>query len=414
VQDSLRLGRLGGVRIGANWSIFVLVGLVAYVLATSSLPSSAPGYPRWQYWAAGLLAGVALFAGVLVHELAHALAARKARMKVDGITLWFMGGLTRIEGDERPGSELVVALVGPLASVVLGGAVLGVGLATRGAGWALVTSALAWLGGINVFLGVFNLIPASPLDGGKVLHGVLWRLTHNRWLATRLAAGTGTLLGGLAVAAGFVTLEMGYFTDGFTLALLGWFVLSSARGEQLAGRARYVLGDVRVSDIMRPAVIAPGWLTVSTFWEEWASHYPGAAFLLERWAGDGWAGVVTAQQLGSVPPSLQASVRAQDIAVSLASFPSQTMPAAPETSSRVEPLGGVVDASKGPLSPSDPALAIAGRPGAALPVEDAGRVVGIVLASDVAAMVARGTPVPRRTWSGAGAWPAPAASRLLS
>lgn len=402
MRDSLRLGSIGGVKVGANWSIFVLVGLVAYALATSSLPSSAPGYPRWQYWAAGLLAGVALFAGVLVHELAHAVAARKARMRVDGITLWFMGGFTRIEGDERPGSEVVIALVGPLASVLLGGAALGIGLATRGAGWSLVTSTLAWLGGINIFLGVFNLIPASPLDGGKVLHGVLWRFTHNRWLATRLTAGTGTLLGGLAVAGGFVALEMGYVTDGITLGLLGWFVLSSAKGEQLAGRARHVLGDVRVSDIMRPAVIAPGWLTVSRFWEDWASHYPGAAFLLERWAGEGWAGVVTAQQLASVPPGLQSAIRAQDIALPLA-MPDPGQAQALGASNL--PQWGRGAGSKGALSPEDPALAIAGRPGAALPVVEAGRVVGVVLASDVAAMVARGTPVPRRTWGTAGMWP---------
>jgi len=402
MQDSLRLGRLGGVRIGANWSIFVLVGLVAYALATSSLPASAPGYPRWEYWAAGLGAGFALFAGVLAHELAHAVAARRAKMHVDGITLWFMGGFTRIEGDEGPGSETVVALVGPLVSVVLGGALLGIGFAIRGAGWSLVTSSLAWLGGINVILGLFNLIPASPLDGGKVLHGLLWRVTHNRWLATRLTAGTGTVLGAVAVVGGFVTLEMGYFLDGFTLAMLGWFVLSSARGEHLAGRARHVLGDVRISDIMRPAVIAPGWLTVATFWNEWASHYSGAAFLLERWAGDGWAGVVTAQQLGSVPPSLQGTVRAQDIALPLA-----VLPSGPSGSS------GSSGADRGALRPSDPALAIAGRPGAALPVEDGGRTVGVVMASDVAAMVARGRPVQPRTW-GAGVWPpAPAPSHLL-
>ena len=393
MQDSLKLGRLGGVEVGANWSILLLVALVAYALATSSLPAGAPGYPRYAYWAAGIAAAVALLVGVLLHEVAHAVAARRAKMHVGGITLWFMGGLTRIEGEEHPRSELWIALVGPLTSVLLGGVVLGAALGARGAGWPLAASTLGWLGGINIILGLFNLLPASPLDGGKVLHGLLWWATGKRYLATRLTAGTGTVLGGLAVFGGFITLEMGDFLDGVVLALLGWFVLSSARGEQLAGRARYVLGDVRISDIMRPAVIAPGWLTVSAFWNEWASHYPGAAFLLERWAGDGWAGVVTAQQLGSVPPGLQAAVRAQDIAVPLSAAP--------------------VGSSRKALNPEEPALAIAGRPGAALPVEYNEKVVGIVMATDVAAMVARGTPVPRRTW-GTPVWPpSPAASHLL-
>lgn len=392
MHDSMKLGRIGGVRVGANWSIFLLVGILAYALATTNLPFAAAGYPRWAYWLAGLVAAFGLFGGVLVHELAHAIVAKWEKMRVEGITLWFMGGLTRIEGDEHPGSELLVALVGPLTSAVVGGAVVGLAFAAQGAGWPLASATLSWLGAINIFLGLFNLLPASPLDGGKVLHGVVWRLTGNRWLATRFTAGAGTVLGGLAVAAGFVTMELGDLFDGVVLAVLGWFVLSSARGEQLAGRARYVLGDVHVSDIMRPAVIAPGWLTVSTFWQEWASHYPGAAFLLERWAGEGWAGVVTAQQLGSVPPSLQGSVRAQDIALPV------SMPG-PEAGKEV-------------LKPADPALAIAGRAGVALPVVDNGRVVGVVMAADVAAMVARGTPVQPRTW-GATLWPPAAAPSHL-
>lgn len=392
MHDNLRLGRIGGVRVGANWSIFLLVGILAYALATTSLPTAAAGYPRWAYWLAGLVGAFGLFGGVLVHELAHAIVARRAKMRVEGITLWFMGGLTRIEGDELPGSELLVALVGPLTSVAVGGGVIGLAFAAQAARWPLVAATLSWLGAINVFLGVFNLLPASPLDGGKVLHGLVWKLTGKRWLATRFTAGAGSLLGALAVAAGFVTMELGDLFDGVILGVLGWFVMSSARGEQLAGRARYVLGDVRVSDIMRPAVIAPGWLTLSTFWQEWASHYPGAAFLLERWAGDGWAGVVTAQQLGSVPPGLQGSIRAQDIALPIAM-----------------PAGG---SGKGVLRPDEPALAIAGRPGAAWPVEDSDRVVGVVMASDVAAMVARGTPVQPRTW-GAGVWPPAAAPSHL-
>lgn len=393
MQDSLKLGRLGGVKVGANWSIFVLVALVAYALATSSLPAGAPGYSKLAYWVAGVAAAIALLVGVLLHEVAHAIAARRAHMRVDGITLWFMGGFTRIEGDEQPRSELWIAFVGPLTSMVFGGAVLGTALLARNSGWPLAASTLGWLGGINILLGLFNLLPASPLDGGKVLHGVLWWATGKRYLATRLTTSTGTALGALAVFGGFITMEIGDFMDGIVLALLGWFVLSSARGEQVVGRARHVLGDVHVSDIMRPAVIAPGWLTVSAFWSEWASHYPGAAFLLERWAGDGWAGVVTAQQLGAVPPGLQGSMRTQDIAVPLATPPAGS--------------------TKEHLSAGEPALAIAGRPGAAIPVEDNGNIVGVVMAADVAAMVARGTPVPRRTW-GSNLWPpATAATHLF-
>jgi Zn-dependent protease len=392
LEDSLRLGRVGGVKIGANWSIFALAAIVAYFLASSRLPTDVPGYTHEAYWVAGSLTAVALLVGVLVHEVAHAVAARRAKLHVDGITLWFMGGVTRIESDSRkPSIELVVSLVGPLASGVLGGVSFGLAALAQLAGWDLAAGSLRWLGVINVLLGAFNLLPASPLDGGKVLHGLLWLVTKNRWLATRLAAGAGLVLGAACSIIGLVAFEENDAVDGFVLLLMGWFVISSSKREQLAGKAQYVLGDVRISDVMRPAVIAPGWLTVNAFWNEWVSKYPDAAFLLERWGGGGWSGAVTAQQLAAVPPGMQWSVRAQDVSV---------------------PLEPPLEADQVPLAPGLPALAVAGRGGAALPVMDHEAPVGVVLAADITALVARGTPAPRRTW--ATVWspaPAPTQSR---
>ena len=181
MQDTLKLGRLVGVKIGANWSLFALAAIVAYFLATSRLPADALGYTDSGYWLAGALTAVALLAGVLVHEVAHAVAAQRAGLHVDGITLWFMGGVTRIDGDNRkPSTELVVALVGPLASGVIGALSLLLAWPTQNAGWDLTAASLRWLGLINLLLGVFNLLPASPLDGGRVLHGLIWSVTKNQ------------------------------------------------------------------------------------------------------------------------------------------------------------------------------------------------------------------------------------------
>jgi Zn-dependent protease len=382
VQDSVRFGRISGVTIGANWSVFALAGLVAYFLATSSLPADAPGYSHSAYWMAGILTALALLVSILVHELAHAVAGRKAKLHVDGITLWFMGGLTRIEGDStKPSVEFIVGFVGPLASAVIGFASGGLSLLAGDAGWSLAAGTLRWLGLINVLLALFNLLPASPLDGGRVIHGLLWAVTRNRWLATRLTAAAGVGLGAMVAVVGVKVLGTGDGMDGMVLLVMAWFLISSARREQMAGRAQHVLGDVHVSDIMRPAVIAPGWLTVNAFWGAWAAPYPDAAFVLERWGNEGWSGVVTTQQLAAVAPNQQWSVRAQDVALPLSRE------------------------GEDPLSPDQPALAVAGRGGIALPVLASGATVGVVLAQDLVAMVARGTPVQRRTWGNL--WPAP-------
>ena len=275
MQDTLKLGRLVGVKVGANWSLFALAAIVAYFLATSRLPADAPGYTDSGYWLAGALTAVALLAGVLVHEVAHAVAAQRAGLHVDGITLWFMGGVTRIDGDNRkPSTELVVALVGPLASGVIGALSLLLAWPTQNAGWGLTAASLRWLGLINLLLGVFNLLPASPLDGGRVLHGLIWSVTKNRWLATRLAAGAGMVLGVACGLLGLLAFDESDALDGVVLLVMGWFVISSSKREQFAGRAQHVLGDAQVSDIMRPAVLAPGWLTVSAFWNEWVNRYP--------------------------------------------------------------------------------------------------------------------------------------------
>lgn len=386
MHDSLKLGRIGGIAIGANWSLLALAASVAYILAVRQLPHTEPGYGGEAYWVAGVVTAISLLVAVLAHELAHAIVARRANLRVDGITLWFMGGVTRIEGDAQgPGTELAIAIVGPLVSGALGGVALLASTWAHSAGWGLSASALYWLGAINLFLAAFNLLPASPLDGGRVFHSIVWMVTRNRWWATKASAGAGVLLGAMCLAGGWYVFEAGDALDGVVLMIMGWFIVSSSKKESVFGRAQHVLGNVKVSDIMRPLYIAPSWLTVDAFWSDWVTPYPEAAFLLERWGGDGWAGVVTAEQLASVPPNLRRTVRAKDVALSLPA----TGPAALKAG---EP---------GPaaLKPGDPALSIAGRQGAALLVEDHGSPVGVVVAPDIATMVARGTPAQPRTWA---------------
>ena len=373
MTDTIRLGRVAGVKLGLHWSLLVMVALVASGLAHSRFTVDAPGYSTTAYEVAGLLTAVGLLLGVLLHEMGHALVARRRHLVVDGITLSWMGGVTRIEGDSPSAStELLVAGVGPLISAALGGALwlIRSGLlhsspANSGSD-ALAIAALGWLAWINVVLAAFNILPAAPLDGGRVLHAMVWALGRDRWKATRVAAWAGTILGGGIVVAGFVAASRSQSVlNGFVIGFVGWWLLISARSELSEGSARHALEGIRLSDIMRPVGEAPGWITVRTFIDSYASARPGWVWLLQDWNG-GYGGVLAGDALAGVPYPHWDIARPADFAT---------------------PISSVTGAS-----PGEDTLDVVGRmgPGKILLVVADGHTQGAVLARDIDALVRSG------------------------
>ena len=153
----------------------------------------------------GLVAALLFIVSLLLHELGHALVARREGIEIDGITLWLFGGVTRFKGTfGSPGAEFRVAVAGPLVSFALGGLSVGVALLVREP--VSVQGVAAWLGYSNLLLFVFNMLPAAPLDGGRVLHALVWRRRHDYGWATRIATGSGRALGYLLIAAGVALL----------------------------------------------------------------------------------------------------------------------------------------------------------------------------------------------------------------
>lgn len=169
MRTSFRLGQIAGIRIGVNWSVLVIFAIIAWGLATSRFPAAYPQYATGTYVAAAVLTAGAFFASLLAHELSHALVARRTGLQVGDITLWLFGGVARLSGEaSNPGAELRIAGIGPLVSLVLGLVFLVVaGLLEMSGYHGLVLAGFTWLGGINVALAVFNVIPAAPLDGGR-------------------------------------------------------------------------------------------------------------------------------------------------------------------------------------------------------------------------------------------------------
>lgn len=239
MRPTIRLGKISGIDIGLHWTI----GLIAFILVTSLtgtiLPAWAPGYAGPGYLLAALVTAVLFLGSIVAHELGHSIVAERNDVKVKGITLFGLGGVAALERDpDTPGAAARIAAAGPAVSVVVGALalILAGSLGVLGAP-TLVTVSFAWLGIINLALAVFNMVPALPLDGGRVLQAALWRRGGERFRATIKAATWGRWIGWAIVAVGlwqFLTVGTGLWT-----ALIGWFIASSAKAEGM--RARFEL-----------------------------------------------------------------------------------------------------------------------------------------------------------------------------
>jgi Zn-dependent protease/predicted transcriptional regulator len=275
VTTSIELGRIFGIRIGINWSWLVVFALIIWTLASGIFPETNPGLSDGTYVAMAIAASVLFFSSLLLHELGHAVEARREGMEIEGITLWLFGGVAKFKGMfPSAGAEFRIAIAGPLVSLVLGL------LFSLGA-WAISTheavdAVAAWLGYINLTLLVFNLLPALPLDGGRMLRSALWHLRGDFRSATRLAAGVGRGFGYLFIAAGILMfIAVGSFS-GAWLAFIGWFLLQAATAEDRYVMVSEALGDLRVRDLMvRDPVTVQADTTLGRFMDDvaWNRRY---------------------------------------------------------------------------------------------------------------------------------------------
>lgn len=231
-----RVARIAGidVRIGASWVLILFLIVSAF---NDRVVTAFPGtgaVPALGLAAAG---AVVFFGCILVHELAHALVGRLRGYEVTGITLFVFGGVTHARvRDQRPRDEFLVSVVGPFTSALVGAALLAAAAGLGGPSAGPAVWLVSWLGSINLFLAVFNLLPGLPLDGGRVLRSLVWAWTRDRTLATRVAGRAGVLIGSLLIAYGLVRLTTGGDLGGLWSAAIGWFLLSAARGAASAGR----------------------------------------------------------------------------------------------------------------------------------------------------------------------------------
>jgi Zn-dependent protease/CBS domain-containing protein len=279
MTSSVELFRIAGIRIGINWSWLVVFALITWSLASAVFPAENPGHSDAAYLVAAVVAALLFFVTLLLHELGHAFQARREGMEIDGITLWLFGGVAKFKGTfPSAGAEFRIAIAGPLVSLVLG--LLFVGVAVFMALPDILDGVAAWLGYINLFLLAFNLLPALPLDGGRVLRSILWGARGDFAWATRIAAGIGRGFGFLLIAGGFALAVFESSFSGLWVAFTGWFLLAAAGAEARYLATREALSGRRVGDLMvrRPATVPPD-MTLGEFmdhivWQRRHTTYP--------------------------------------------------------------------------------------------------------------------------------------------
>jgi Zn-dependent protease len=251
-----RVGSLAGIPILLHPSWFLLLGFVTWILASGVFPDWLEGRSYWVYVAMALCTVVVFFASIVAHELAHSLVAKAYRIPVRSITLFIFGGVAQITREaKRPFSELLVAVAGPLMSFLLG-------LAFMGLWWAFgaredrpVDVIFLWLSITNFALGIFNMIPAFPMDGGRVFRSLLWMISHNYYRATEIAAWTGRAFG-WAMMGGGLLLIFGpggvprVADQGFWFMLIGFFLETVARQNLVQARAVRALDRYNAEDLM--------------------------------------------------------------------------------------------------------------------------------------------------------------------
>jgi Zn-dependent protease/CBS domain-containing protein len=312
------LGRVAGVRLRVNWSVLVIVVLIATTLAAGGLPSAYPGRSRALYAVLGLAAGVGFVLSILAHELAHAVVARRNGIDVEDITLWLFGGVSRLSSNARTaGADFRIAGAGPLVSFVLAIVFLGVAQLIRVRGDSIAVGVLAWLGVTNLLLAVFNVLPGAPLDGGRLLRAVLWHFWGDRQRASRIATRAGRGLGYLLVGLGLAELLVGLGLSGIWLAVVGWLLVGSASAEEMQEDMQARLRGVTVLQVMTvdPPVV-PAWMTVDTFVESMLLSHQVRAFPIADVNGQ-VIGLLAMGQIREVPRSRWAATRVGDIACSL-------------------------------------------------------------------------------------------------
>jgi Zn-dependent protease len=302
------------VRLDASWIILAI--LVAWSLSVGLFPVHFTGLSTETYWIMGVVGALGLFLSIIVHEMAHSLVARKYGMPMKGITLFIFGGMAEM-GDEAtsPKGEFLMAIVGPISSFAIALVFYGIYVSGKGGGWPTpVNGVIGYLAMINAILGAFNLIPAFPLDGGRVLRAVLWNVKENiRW-ATRISSEIGAAFGIVLIVLGVFSIFGGNFLGGMWWALIGMFLNGAARAsyQQLVNR-KALEGEPLERFINKNPVTVDPSLSLQDLVDNYVYKHNFKMFPVVK--GDALKGCISTKEIKGIPREQWESKRVEEVTV---------------------------------------------------------------------------------------------------
>jgi Zn-dependent protease/CBS domain-containing protein len=300
---SVNVGKILGIPIRIHWTLWFVFLLIAWSLAEFYMPATYPSLSATTDWIVGIVSAIVLFISVLVHELSHSYIAKKNGLPIARITLFFFGGVSEMtEEPQDPSLEVRMAAAGPLTSFAIAGVLGGLWYVGGLVGFPLaVIAVLGYNGLINAALGAFNLIPAFPLDGGRVLRGTLWRNSKNLLQATRNATRVSEILSLIMIAGGLgLVVVTADFVNGIWIIFLGWFIRSGAETSFQQTQMTEALQGISVGDIMTksPLTVPPD-ITVQQLVNDYFLVHPHGGYPVVQ--SDKLQGVVTMSSVRSIP-----------------------------------------------------------------------------------------------------------------
>jgi Zn-dependent protease/CBS domain-containing protein len=302
MKSSVVIGKVRGIQIEVNTSWLVIFGLVTFMLATNFFPQNYPDWHPLMRWLLGSMIALLLFVSVLLHELSHSLVSISLGIQVKKISLFIFGGVAQMEKEpDAPGQELRIAVAGPAMSVFLFVllTLLTAIFANFGAS-ELVIVPLTYVAQVNLILAVFNMVPAFPMDGGRVLRALIWRFSGNLQNATKIASSMGGMFGYFLIFTGIFWIVTGNVINGIWFAFIGWYINQASQASYQQTVMSNLFDEIRVSEFMTDKVIVvDDQLSVQELVDSYFYHYKITSFPVKR---DGEViGIVNLERVKSVP-----------------------------------------------------------------------------------------------------------------